>query len=143
MQCVKKRVIPVMLIVLTLFLCTSCDSTKQLEYYSDIEQYIWVTGTITHIKYSEDGNSLYIAFDDMSVNLSDNCFKVVGENVRIVRESAYKDKLQIGERAEFQTAPKYFGDGYTMPIVSIRIGDTTLLAFEEGITNFLYWLNTK
>ena len=37
----------------------------------------------------------------------------------------------------FVSAPEYFGDGYVMPIVSLSIGDTCYLEFDEGLNNLL------
>ena len=40
----------------------------------------------------------------------------------------------------FMTAPRYFGDGYIMPIVEISVDGEELLSFEEGYENLLEWL---
>ena len=52
-----------------------CDSNKERAYYADTDNYITVTGVVSYIKLSDDASALYIAFEDLSVDLSDNCFK--------------------------------------------------------------------
>lgn len=135
---------PVMTIVLTcimlVFLC-SCSSSQKIKYYSQKENYISVTGTVSNIKYNEDTTALYIDLSELSPVLDDTCFKIVGENLEIVKANKIDDKLKTGEQITFITAPKYFGDGYVMPIVAITIDGENLLNFEEGYKNLLDWLS--
>jgi hypothetical protein len=56
--------------------------------------------------------------------LSDNCFKLVGENLRTVQKNLDGKDFKLGDQLEFVTAPRYFGDGYVMPIVSLVYGET-------------------
>ena len=74
------NVLLLFMIALTLI---SCGQKKTLAYYADTDNYITVTGTVSYAKLSEDASSLYLAFDDMSLQLSDNCFKVVGKIISI------------------------------------------------------------
>ncbi len=53
------------------------------------------------------------------------------------------EKLKIGNSIEFVTAPKYFGDGYVMPIVAISVDGEALLSFDEGFENFQDWLKQR
>ena len=71
----------------------------------------------------------------------DNSFKIVGENLLIVRQNGIDEKLEIGDQVTFVTAPRYFGDGYVMPIVEITVNEEELLSFEDGFANFLKWLD--
>ena len=50
-------------------------------------------------------------------------------------------KVQLGTTVSFMTAPRYFGDGYIMPIVEISVDGEELLSFEEGYENLLKWLS--
>lgn len=126
--------------MMLVFLC-SCRSTPKIKYYSQKEHYITVTGTVSDIKYDESNKALYVEFFNLSPALDDTCFKIVGENLEIVRTNKIDDKLKKGEQITFITAPKYFGDGYVMPIVSISTQEETLLEFEEGYKNLLNWLS--
>ena len=123
-----------------IFLC-SCDSHKQIKYYSQKENYISVTGTVSSIKYNENSTVLYVDCTELSPVLDDTCFKIVGENLEILKTKKIDDKLTIGEQIAFITAPKYFGDGYIMPIVAIAICGESLLDFDEGYSNLLNWLS--
>jgi len=119
-----------------ILLCTlNACITNQREYYSNRDNYINVSGIIDHIKYNEDSSALYIGFTELSPTLDDNNFKLVGENLKIAQANGIDSKLQIGDRVTFITAPKYFGDGYVMPIASITVDGEVLLEFEEGYAN--------
>ena len=126
--------------IMLVCLC-SCQSLAEVKYYSEKGNYIEVTGTVSHINYNEDSTVLYIDFSELSLVLDDTCFKIVGDNLKIVQNNKIDDKLKIGEQISFITAPKYFGDGYVMPIVEISIRGENLLEFEEGYTNLLNWLS--
>ena len=52
----------------------------------------------------------------------------------------YPAEIQLGTTVSFMTAPRYFGDGYIMPIVEISVDGEELLSFEEGYENLLEWL---
>ena len=134
----------IMLIMSISVLLCSCNLSRTIEYYSyysQKENYISVTGTVSSIKYNEEATALYIDFSELSSVLNDTCFKIVGENLEIVKANRIDDKLKIGEQITFVTAPKYFGDGYVMPIVAISISSENLLDFEEGYKNLLDWLS--
>lgn len=126
--------------VLLVLLC-SCNSPKIIEYYSQKENYISVTGTVSNIKYNEDATALYVNFSELSPILDDTCFKIVGENLEIVKAKKIGDKLKTGAQIIFITAPKYWGDGYVMPIVAISISGENLLDFEDGYKNLIDWLS--
>ena len=120
----------------------SCYSSEMIQYYAQKENYICVTGTISSMKYNEDFTALYIGFSETSPVLDDTSFKIVGENLAIVRANQIDDKLRVGDQITFITAPKYYGDGYVMPIVAVLVKGEDLLKFEEGHQNFLDWLRS-
>ena len=122
------------------FLC-SCNSIDKFEYYSQKENYINATGTISSLRYNDDSTALYIEFSDLSYAFDDVCFKIVGENLQITKTNGIDDKIKVGQRVSFTTAPKYFGDGYVMPVVAISVNEENLLDFEEGHANLLSWLS--
>jgi len=124
------------LLIVLLYL-HGCDFGEMEEYYTDKENYVTATGTVTHIAYDEGYDTLYLAFSDMSYRFDGRNFKIEGDNFDIVMENGIEEKLAMGKEVEFITAPRYFGDGYVMPIVSITIDGETLLEFEEGYENFL------
>ena len=138
---IKRILLTCVCICVVLLLCCSCYSSEEYLYYSQKENYIEVEGTVSYIKYNEDSTALYIGFSKLSTALDDSCFKIVGDNLKIVKDNNIDDKLTEGEQISFVTAPKYFGDGYVMPIVSLTINGEILLEFDEGYTNFLNWLS--
>ena len=128
-------------LILCLFVLigTSCGiSNKKVDYYLNQNNYIEVSGTITHIFFDEDKEALYLGFSELSKKLDDTSFKIVGDSYSVV--VAYKETIQLGKTATFVTAPKYFGDGYVMPIVSLTIDDNEILSYETGFSNFIDWL---
>ncbi len=133
--------ITIILCTLCLFIhLTSCIAPGKLAYYSDTKNYVSAVGTITHIAYNKDSTELYLGFSELNPTFDDTCFKIVGNNLSIVQSRGIDDKIKIGDRIEFVTAPKYFGDGYVMPIVALTVKGESLLEFEDGYTNLLNWL---
>ena len=124
-------------------LLTSCLSIRYRIYYPVKDNYIEVSGVVIYMEYSDDHTELYIAFSDMDCKLDDRSFEIVGENLRIVEKNGIDDKIKIGDRVTFITAPKYFGDGYVMPIVAISANGESLLDFDEGFKNFMDYLNIR
>lgn len=124
-------------------LLTSCLSIRYRIYYPVKDNYIEVSGVVIYMEYSDDHTVLYISFSDMDRKLDDRSFKIVGENLRIVEKNGIDDKIKIGDRVTFVTAPKYFGDGYVMPIVAISANGESLLDFDEGFKNFMDYLNIR
>ncbi len=110
---------------------------KKTKYYQNQRNYITVTGEIYFINDNETKRILYLAFDNMSEKLDDNCFKIVGENYEIVKSSG---QITIGKSVEFITAPHYFGDGYVMPIVGLIVDGETILDFDTGYANLMKYL---
>ena len=127
--------------VLAMLLCAvslvSC-TTSVIDYYEEKENYVTATGVVSYIQLDEDG--LYIGFSQMDYPFDDDTFKIVGENLKIVQQNGIQEKLKLGDTVTIVTAPKYFGDGYVMPIVAISIDGEALLNFEQGYENLLVWL---
>ena len=97
---------------------------------------------ISHIKYDDASSELFIGFSDMSPDLDDINFNIIGENLVIVCKNGIDNKLKIGKRISVVSAPRYFGDSYVYPIVSITVDGECLLDFEVGYQNLLHWLKS-
>ena len=133
-----------MLFLLTgILVLSACDSAKIKEYYKQKDNFINATGTIIHIAYSKDNTELYLGFSDLTPTFDDIDFKIVGDNLSIVQKNNIDEKIKIGDTIEFITAPRYFGDGYVMPMVAVSVNGEELLEFEEGYANFLKWLEAQ
>lgn len=137
---VRKSMLIILILIITVNL-SACYAHKKQEYYSNTDNYVTVTGTLSYISYDEDEPGIYLSFTELSPEFSDNCFKIVGDNLLIAQENGLDEKLEIGKSIEFVSAPRYFGDGYIMPIVSISIDGETLLEFEDGYENWLGWID--
>ncbi len=139
----NKWLIPVAVLSVVLFtvLCYmvffSTPVRPRLEYYSDSSNFITATGKVTHIGWSSDQSYVYIAFDDIPEEYSDTNFVIEGENLRIVLENGFAEKVKLGSEVIYISAPRYFWDGYSMPIVELSVDGAILLTFEQGKTNLL------
>ena len=131
------------LIVCLTTMAVGCSAKQQLGYYSQRENYVTVTGVVSHISYNREQTALYLGFDMLDPTMDDSNFKIVGDNLLAVRAKGIDNKIKIGTEVEFVTAPRYFGDGYVMPIVSICIDGEELLGVDAGIQNFLAWLKNS
>ena len=131
-----KKLFLLLLFCITLVL-SSCASDEKFQYYSQPENYITAVGTVTHIQYNEENDALYLGLEHLPSEFADNAFKIVGKNLLIAQKNGIDQKIQIGKQIEFISAPRYFGDGYVMPIVGLTVDDEILLAFEPGYTNWL------
>ena len=138
----RKIIICIIILAFVFFGIRFWDSSRFITYYSDKENYINVSGTVSHIKYDDAFSELFIAFSDMSPDLDDINFSFVGENLEIVRKNGIDHKLKLGKRISVVSAPRYFGDGYVYPIVSITVDGECLLDFEDGYQNLLHWLKS-
>lgn len=134
-----KRLMLLLVLCITVFL-SSCTLDEKVAYYSESGNYITATGTVTHIKYDENKDILYLGFEELTPGFSDNAFKIVGKNLLTAQENGIDEKLKIGKQIEFISAPRYFGDGYVMPIVEITVDGEVLLAFEQGYRFWLEWV---
>ena len=64
------------------------------------------------------------------------CF-IEGKNYSIVLENGIQNKLHVGDEITITSAPKYFGNGDFMPIVSLSIGNDCLLSYSVGQKNLV------
>ena len=124
------------LVLAMLFSVTGCFRYKEKVYYSDKENFISVTGTVTHMKSNDKAKKLFIAFSDLSDCFEDNNFYISYENLQLIRDNIW-NLVHIGDSIEFVSAPKVFGDGYTLPIVSLTVNGEVLLDFEIGWENLM------
>ena len=129
-----------MLLLSIATLLSACNGASMRDYYSQKSNYVRASGTVIHIAYTDDHTELYLGFSDLIPQFDDVTFGIVGDNLTIVQQKGIDKKIKIGDQVDFITAPKYFGDGYVMPIVEISVNEEKLLDFEEGFANLLKWL---
>ena len=136
----KKHTKLICLLLIVLFLFSSCFSIRELRYYKDKDNYVTTTGIITKISYNEDHSILYLSIDHKDQLYSDNNFKIIPENFTIAKNKGIENQIHVGDTITFVSAPRYFGDGYVMPILALSIDGNEFLSFEEGYPNFIKWL---
>ena len=135
------RLINAIIVVIIVASLSSCYNLEAKKYYSEKSNYITVSGKVSHISYNKEQTVLYIGFAEMSEEFDDNCFKIIEDNLKIGKNNGIDDVLCLGKRVEFVTAPRYFGDGYVMPIVALSIDGKCYLKFDDGYNNLMRWLN--
>ena len=130
------------IISVILFLSFNSYSAREKRYYTDTDNYITSTGIIKNITYNEDRSMLYLSMDQIDPQYADICFKIIPENLNIARNRGIDENIRVGDTVTFVSAPRYFGDGYIMPLLAISKDNTEFLSFEEGYPNFIRWLKT-
>ena len=130
------------LVCLIMCICMFGHFTKRQKqkYYADRDNYITTTGVLIHIKPDDETGTLYLGFSEMDYAYDDINFKIIKESYQIASKRGLDEKLKIGETVSFVSAPRYFGDGYVMPIVEFSIDGVEYLSFEEGYDNLQHWL---
>ena len=132
-----KRIICLLLSIMVLFTgCAQIDT----QYYMDQRNYVTADGKVCHIAYNDDQTELYIGIEECPEGFSDVTFKLAGECLTIARENGIDDVLQLGDGITFVAAPRYFGDGYVVPLTAIWVEDQCLLDFEQGYDGLMNWL---
>ena len=133
-------VVLLILVVCITALFRSCEKARIQDYYAEQKNYVSATGTVTYISYHNEGTELYYIVSDISYKFSDTEFKITGKNLQIVREKGVDEKIKVGDKITFVSAPGYFYDAYVMPIVALSVNGETLLDFDEGFKNLQEWL---
>ena len=110
---------------------------RERKYYADRDNFITVTATVADITYYEESNQVCIQVTDKSISFTDTGFIIRGESLDRIVQNGFAEKIQIGNEITFVCAPRYFGDGYKIPIVALSAGDEQVLGFEEGYANLL------
>lgn len=132
-----KRMIVVTLCIMILFAgCMPVDK----QYYAEQSHYVTVAGTVCHIMYDEGQSALYFDLEKCPEGFSDVSFKLVGQGFLIARENGIVEALNLGDEVTFICAPRYFGDGYVVPITAISVGGKCFLDFDQGYDGLMNWL---
>ena len=132
-----KRIIATMLLLLCLAGCQSED------YYADESNYITAVGTVCHIRYTDDGEELYLGISGLGSEFADVNFRIIGDGLTAAQGRGIDGKLQIGDEVTFISAPSYFGDGYVVPIAALTVHGETLVEFDEGFESIRQWMAEK
>lgn len=137
--------ISVILLVCLMLVAASCSKNDKIDYYSNKSNYTTETATVSGIEYDEEQEILYItiSINDIPSSYSAPTFCIVGENYNTVINNGIKQVLKEDIVITYKSAPKYYGNGYWMPIIEISIEDNCYLEYDDGYTNLLNWLEKQ
>ena len=135
----NRLLILVVVLMAASILLSSCWYDKIYEvqekpYYSDKSNYVTFTGVVDFLKIKDD--TLYFSIEAEENEYSET-YWLEQQNYNTVVDNGIMEDLSIGDTIQFSAAPRIFGDGYIIPVVSISIGDKVYLEFDEGYANLL------
>ena len=136
-NCCTRKIIWLLLVIGMVFSLGGCYHAREKAYYSDKNNFLSGEAVVDNIIFDEKNDCLYFWLSDLDDVYQDYTFKVAGKNVDILLESSLFEKVQIGSKITFSSAPRYFGDGYCMPIVALSCDGEVLLPFEVGHENLM------
>ena len=110
---------------------------RQKEYYADMGNFITGEATVKNIIYSEEDNKIVLWLYDTDPSYQTPNFVIKGNNTTVALENGILDKVKIGDTITVTSAPRFFYDGYMMPIIGLSIGDTEILNIETGHRNLM------
>ena len=87
--------------------------------------------------YSEEYNEIALWLYDTDPSYQTTNFGIKGNNVSIALENGILDKVKIGDTITVTSAPRFFYNGYAMPIIGLSIGDIEILNIETGHQNLM------
>ena len=134
----KKQAGLVMLLAfIMVFGLTGCYERRERAYYSDVNNFITEEAVVDNIIYNEKDGYLVFWLSEIDEAYSAGDFILREENARLLVERGVLDKVAQGDVIVFTSAPRFFGDGYFMPIVSLSVAGEELLRFDEGYENLM------
>ena len=132
---IRKCIILMQLMVLICIL-SGCMKKREIEYYLDTSNYITEEAVVEDIIYEEHEYILF-ALSQIDDSYQTTHFIIEGDSVETVIKNGIFDKVKIGDEITYTSAPRFFGNGYDMPIVALCVGADEILGFEEGYENLL------
>lgn len=110
---------------------------QEYQYYAQEGNFVEVTGEVGHLSWNEEDERALFSLTELPEGFSDVDFDLEEDNFRIVADREGAAYLQVGATVTFMAAPRYFGNGYTVPAASLSVDGIELLSFEEGYKNLL------
>ena len=127
----------VVCVIFILFSISGCFAAQAKPYYEDMNNYITEDATVENIIYVEERGNIVLWLSDIDPLYQAEAFIISGENASRAIENDILNKIKFGDIITFTSAPRYFGNGYFMPIIGLSIGDEVILDIEEGYKNLL------
>ena len=137
MKIKSKKYIGAVLSVVVIFSLIGCSKLHEKKYYSDMDNYITEEAIVDNIIYDEEQEYIVIWLSEIDEEYQCSEFIIEGKSIEIVLENEVVDKIKIGDKIKYTSAPKFFGNGDFMPIVEISIDGDEILSFEEGYENLI------
>lgn len=150
------------------FSVTSRERKKLFEYYSEDSVYVNVFGTIRFCHFDDFGGAWWsIRFDEMYVeDLGEDIkrwggydsdgkvgggFNIVPQNQEILIANSFYDLFSelnvdgftecvLDSTIEIISVPRIWWDGWSYPIVQVKVDNEVYLDFNTGKSNFLNWI---
>ena len=133
----RVRFVNIVIIIIILFLISGCYRNKEKLYYLDVSNFIKEEATVDNVLYDEENKSIYFWLSNIDDVYQDSTFIVDGDNVNVLLQYDIINRIMIGDTITFSSAPRYFGDGYCMPIIELIHNNEELLSFDEGHKNLM------
>lgn len=133
----RVRFVNIIIIIIILFLISGCYRNKEKLYYLDVSNFIKEEATVDNVLYDEENKSIYFWLSNIDDVYQDSTFIVDGDNVNVLLQYDIINRIMIGDTITFSSAPRYFGDGYCMPIIELIHNNEELLSFDEGHKNLM------
>lgn len=134
----KKFAVIILLVMVMMF--SGCNlinqriANRMIEKYSDNQNYVSLQGDVVEIT----DNIIIIKCEELHdyLNYEDEFCDYYIHSKEII-------KLSVGDKIDFVTVPLHFYDGQHLPIVELKKDGNTLLSFEEGKENLIFWVKTN
>ena len=133
----RVRFVNIIIIIIILFLISACYRNKEKLYYLDVSNFIKEEATVDNVLYDEENKSIYFWLSNIDDVYQDSTFIVDGDNVNVLLQYDIINRIMIGDTITFSSAPRYFSDGYCMPIIELIHNNEELLSFDEGHKNLM------
>ena len=119
------------------FIISSIYNYQEKTYYLDKDNYITEDAIVDNLIYDKEGNCLVFWLSEIDEAYESSDFIIKGRNLSVVLEKGVVEKIDVGSKITYTSAPGYFGNGYFMPIVAISVAGEELLSFDEGYENLI------
>ena len=116
---------------------SGCYSAREKSYYADMTNFITEEATVDNIIYDEKHNYIVLWLSGIDPSYQSSAFIIRHENVTVVMENEFLNKIRVGDTITYTSAPGYFGDGYFMPIIGISAKASEILDVETGYQNLM------
>lgn len=131
------RLFCVGLVLAVLVSLSGCYAVREKVYYSDMNNYITEEAKVENILYNEENNYIVLWLSDIDPSYQSCAFIIRQENATIAIENQIFENIKVGDKITYTSAPRYFGNGYFMPIIGLSIGGTEILNVETGYQNLM------